>query len=126
MNNNSARFNLTKKTPLMLTHMSKKLGYLAETEFATNILKEKFKADPEMDEYTNKFLIFGGKRRQLTTFSAKVLLDEFIEFWKGEREKNHHLSLIVVLGIIKQSHVVKTLVRCMHPFNMLLRNQVYV
>ena len=62
INTNSARLNLTKKTPLMSKHMSKKLGYLVEREYATNILKGKFKADPEMDEYTNKFLICIGKR----------------------------------------------------------------
>ena len=61
MNNNSARFNLTKKTPLMSIHMYKKIGFIAETEYATNVLKGKFKADPEMDKYTNKFLIFIGK-----------------------------------------------------------------
>ena len=60
--------------------MSKKIGYLAETEYATNILKGKFKADPKMDEYTNKFLIFMGKQRQVATFSAEVLQDDFIKF----------------------------------------------
>ena len=40
-----------------------------------------------MDEYTNIFLLFIGKRRQLTTFSAEVLRDYFIKFWKGVREK---------------------------------------
>ena len=47
----------------MSTHMSKKLGFLAETEeYATNILKGKFKADPEMGKYANKLLAFIGKQ----------------------------------------------------------------
>ena len=46
MNTNSAKFNLTKKTPLMSTHMSKKLGYLVETEYATNILKREIQSKP--------------------------------------------------------------------------------
>ena len=98
INNNSTRFSLTKNTPLMSTHMSKKLSYLAETEYATNILKGKFKVDPEMDEYTNKLLIFIGKRRHITTFSSEVLRDGFIKFWMGAREKtssslsSHHFG----------------------------------
>ena len=53
MKNNSARFSLTEKTPLMSKHMSTKLGFLAETEYASDIMKGKFKQDPKMDEYTN-------------------------------------------------------------------------
>ena len=67
--------------------MYSKLGYLADTDYASDILDGKFTPDPDMDEYTNKFLTFIGKRRKLTTFSADVLRDDFIQFWKGAREK---------------------------------------
>ena len=63
MNNNSARFSLTEKTPLLSKHMSDKLGYLADTDYSSNILDGKFTPDPDMDEHTNKFLAFIGKRR---------------------------------------------------------------
>ena len=88
MNNNSARFSLTEKTPLMSKYMSDKLGYLADTDYSSDILDGKFTPDPTMDEYTNKFLSFIGKRRKLTTFSADVLRKDFIQFWKSAREKN--------------------------------------
>lgn len=67
--------------------MSTKLGFLVETEYTANILKGKFKPNPDMDEYTNAFLSFIGKQRQFTTFYADVLRDDFIAFWKGAREK---------------------------------------
>ena len=87
MNNNSARFSLTEKTPLMSEHMSSKLGFLAETDFANNILNGNFKTETDMDEYTNNFLHFIGKRSQLPTISADVLRKYFITIWKGVREK---------------------------------------
>ena len=52
MKNNSARFSLTEKNPLMSKHMSTKLGYLAETEYASDIMKEKFVPNPDVDEHT--------------------------------------------------------------------------
>ena len=67
--------------------MTSKLGYLAETEYDTSILDGKFTSDPKMDIYTNKFLTFIGKCRKLTTFSADVLRQDFIDFWKGAKEK---------------------------------------
>ena len=72
----------------MSKHMSDKLGYLADTDYSSDILDGKFTPDPAMDEYTNKFLSFIGKRRKLTTFSPDVLRKDFIQFWKGAREKN--------------------------------------
>lgn len=80
-------FSLMEKTPLMSKHMSSKLGFLAETKYVVNVLKEKFTPDPNMDKYSNTFLQFIGKCRQLTTFSADVLRDDFIVFWKGARAK---------------------------------------
>ena len=67
--------------------MSKKLGYLANTNYASSILKGEFTPDPKLDEYTNKFLTFIGQRSKLTTFSADVQREDFIQFWKGAREK---------------------------------------
>ena len=117
MRNNSARFNLTEKTPLMLKHMSTKLGYLAETEYASGILKGKFKPDPGIDDYTNKFLTFIGKRRKLTTFSADILREDFVAFWKGAREKHLRLSLVDTLAIIRQHLVAVNLVKYMLRFS---------
>ena len=71
----------------MLKHMSTKLAFLAKIEYASNIIKGKFTPEPDMDKYTNTFLSFIGKRRKLTTFSADVLREDFITFWKGAREK---------------------------------------
>ena len=98
INNNSARFNLTKKNPLMSTHMPEKLDYLTETDYATNILKRTFKADPEMNEYTHKFLIFIGKRSQLTTFSAEVLQVFLLNSGREHERKHHHLYLVHFVG----------------------------
>lgn len=55
MNNNSARFSLTKQNPLMSNHISTKLGFLVEAEYADNILTGKFKPDPETDENNKIF-----------------------------------------------------------------------
>ena len=125
MNNNSARFSLTEKTPLISQHMSSKLGYLADTKYAADILDGKFIPDSDMDEYTNNFLTFIGKRRQLTNFSADILRDDFIQFWKGARAKNQHHSLVVILDITKLHHVVRILVKFMLHFNIWLLNQEY-
>ena len=67
--------------------MSDKLSYLADTDYSSGVLDGKFTPDPAMDEYTNKFLSFIGKRRKLNTFSPDVLRKDFIQFWKGAREK---------------------------------------
>lgn len=89
MRNNSARFSLTAKTPLMSKYMSTRLGFLAETEYASDILKGKFKPDLGIDDYTNKFLTFIGKQRKLTTLSPDILRKDCVEFWKGAREKKY-------------------------------------
>ena len=87
MRNNSARFSLTEKTLLMSKHMSTELGFPAEKEYVSDILKGKFKSDSGSDDYTNKFLTFICKRRKLTTFSADILRKDFVEFWKGDMKK---------------------------------------
>ena len=71
----------------MSEHISSKLGFLAETDYANNIMNGNFKTEPDMDEYTNTFLHFIGKRSQLPTISADILREDFIAFWKGAREK---------------------------------------
>ena len=117
MKNNSARFSLTEKTPLMSKHMSTKLGFLAETEYASDIMKGKFKPDPEIDEYPNKFLTFIGKRRKLTTFSADILREDFFAFGKEPGKKRLRLSLVDTLDIIRQHLVAIDLVKYMLRFN---------
>ena len=67
--------------------MSTKLWYLVEIDHASDIMEGKFAPEPDADECTNKFLTFLSKRRKLTTFSAGVLREYFILFWKGSREK---------------------------------------
>ena len=122
MNNNSARFSLTEKTPLMSKHMSSKLGYLADTDYASDILDGKFTPDPDMDEYTNKFLAFIGKRRKLTTFQQMFYRMILSSFGKVHGKKRHPHFLAVILGITKLHHVITILVKYMLPFNIWHRN----
>ena len=125
MNNNSARFSLTEKTPLMSEHMSSKLGFLAETDYANNILNGNFKTEPDMDEYTNKFLHFIGKRSQLPTISADVLREDLLHFGRERERKHHHPSQVDILDTTKQHHVVTKLVRYMHRFSISPPSQEY-
>ena len=46
MDENSSRFSLTENTLLMSKYMSKRLGYLANTNYASSILKGEFTPDP--------------------------------------------------------------------------------
>ena len=88
MGNNSHRFgDLTKTTPLMSKYMREKLGVLAQNELAQTILDSSYIPDPQLDNYTNKFLSFISSRSQLPSVSAAVHQSDFISYWKGAREK---------------------------------------
>ena len=64
MKNNSTRFNLTQTTLLISTHMSTKLRYLAETDFAKVLIEDKYITDPDTDTYTNNLIQFTSKHNQ--------------------------------------------------------------
>ena len=85
--NNSKRFHLTSTTPLMSEYMQKRLGFLATKEVAHAIRNNTFVHDPNLDEYTNKFLSFITTRPQLPPISPSVLVTDFKKYWKGARER---------------------------------------
>ncbi len=87
MDNNSKRFNLTSSTPLMSEYMSNKLGYLAEKDLGESIMKGDFTNNPNLDEFTNTFLDFISKRKQLSTIANNVRKEDFIYYWKKARER---------------------------------------
>lgn len=87
MDNNSKRFNLTTSTPLMSEYMSEKLGYLAEKALGKTILKGEYNRDPNLDEYTNEFLEFISKRKQLPKIEEEVKKEDFINYWRKARER---------------------------------------
>ena len=64
MKNNSTRFNLTQTTLLISTHMSTKLRYLAETDFAKVPIEGKYTTDPTTDPHTNNLIQFGSMHSQ--------------------------------------------------------------
>ena len=87
MTNNSKRFNLTLPTPMMSKHAVKKIGYLAEKKYASEVLEGKHVYDPRLDGFTNKFLTFIGKHPSLSPFKGDVMREDFIHCWGGSREK---------------------------------------
>ena len=72
MNSNSKRFNLTLPTPMMSKHAVKKIGYLAEKEYASDIFDGKHVYDPKWDEFTNTFLTFISKHPSLSPFRGDI------------------------------------------------------
>ena len=73
MTNNSKRFNLTLPTPMMSKNAVKKIGYLAEKKYASEVLEGKHVYDPRLDAFTNKFLTFIGKHPSLSPFKGDVM-----------------------------------------------------
>ena len=87
MANNSKRFNLTLTTPLMSRHSVNKFGYLAETADAHKLLNGQHTHDPNLDEFTNKFLSFISRHSSGDRLSGEVTRDQFVYCWRSAREK---------------------------------------
>ena len=60
--------------------MSTKLGFLVEIEHASDIMKVKFKPEPDADKHANKLFTFVSKRSKLKIFSAGALREDFVTF----------------------------------------------
>ena len=87
MQNNSKRFHLAASTPLMSAHMRDKIGFLAETHYAQQILHGKFTPDPLLDDHTNKFLSAIATTKSLSPISIAVTAKDFQSYWKSCRER---------------------------------------
>ena len=62
------------------------IGYLGNTESAEQILNGTFQGRTYLDEYTNKFLLYIGQRPRIDSFSDKVGINDFQDFWRSAKE----------------------------------------
>ena len=72
----------------MSKHAVKKIVYLTEKEYASDILDGKHVYNPKLDEFTNKFLTFIAKHPSLSPFKGDIHRTDFIHCWGRSREKS--------------------------------------
>lgn len=73
---------------MMSKYAVKKIGYLAEKKYASDVLEDKHVYDLRLDAFTNKFLTFKGKHPSLSPFKGDVMREDFIQCWGGSRENS--------------------------------------
>ena len=87
MINNSQRFHLASSTPMMQQEMTSRLGFLADTQFAEDILNGNDQDVSMFPPLTQDFLRYIGDRASLPSLPKHVSVSDFQSYWKGCREK---------------------------------------
>lgn len=90
MENNEKCFRLTETSPPMQKPLVSELGYLADTNAATQILQGTYTCPPGVDRYTQQFLASLQATSPVTEenqIPTTVMKEDYQMYWKRSRER---------------------------------------
>jgi hypothetical protein len=106
MENNSRWFRLTESTPPMQEPLISQLGYLGNTETASQILNGTYVCPPELETETQLFisaLQVTSPTMMASKVSTSVTKEDFKSYWKHARERTSSSLSTIHFGHYKAS-----------------------